>query len=131
MTAVLKVLGVVAPVFVANTVALAGQMAIPLMLVTLGVAIAKLNVKGLARALALSAFKVVLCAIAAIAVCRLLGVSGTARSMLVLQALTPVAVTAYLLAERYQTDPTAVAALVVVSTLVAVGVMPLALIFLT
>ena len=118
------------PDFLANTLALAGQMAIPLMLVTLGVAVAKLDVKGVGQAAALSAFKLVLCALVAIAVSRVLGVTGTARNVLVLQALTPVAVTAYLLAERYQTDSKAVAALVVVSTVVAVGVMPLALAFL-
>jgi hypothetical protein len=43
------------------------------------------------------------------------------------QAVTPVAITNYLLAERYQTDPTAVAGLVVVSTLISIGVIPVAL----
>ena len=115
------------PTFLANTLQFAGQMAIPMMLMTLGVAIAKLNVRGLGRALALSLFKVALCAGAAVAVAEISGLTGVARSALIVQAVTPVAITNYLLAERYQTDPTAVAGLVVVSTLISIGVIPVVL----
>jgi predicted permease len=50
-----------------------------------------------------------------------------ALAVLTLQAATPVAVTSYLLAERYKADAKSVAGLVVVSTLMSVGAIPLLL----
>jgi predicted permease len=49
---------------------------------------------------------------------------------LVLQMATPVAVTAYLLAERYRANPDAVAGLVMISTLMSVASLPILLSFL-
>ena len=54
----------------------------------------------------------------------------TAYAVLVLQMSAPVAVTSYLLAERYKVDAEAVAGLVVVSTVMTIGVAPLILSFL-
>ncbi len=118
------------PVAVANTLQLAGQMAIPMMLMTLGVSIAKLSVHGLGKALALTLVKVVLGVGIATAVAHWLRLDEAARGVLILQAAMPVAVTSYLLAERYEANPTAVAGLVVVSTLVAAATMPVLLAFL-
>jgi len=117
------------PSFVARTLEFAGQMAIPLMLMTLGVSIAKLNVRGLGRAILLSVLKLSLGIGVGVGVSHLLGLSGTAKGVLILQSAMPVAVTAYLLAERFRADATAVAALVVVSTLVSVAVLPVVLAF--
>jgi len=47
--------------------------------------------------------------------------------VLVLQVATPVAVTSYLLAEKYGADAPAVAGLVVASTLMSVAALPLIL----
>jgi predicted permease len=47
--------------------------------------------------------------------------------VLILQLATPVAVTAYLLAEKFEADSTAVAGLVVVSTLMSALLLPLLL----
>jgi hypothetical protein len=52
-----------------------------------------------------------------------------AIAVLVLQVETPVAVTSYLLAEKYGADSDAVAGLVVVSTLMAVIALPVTLAF--
>jgi predicted permease len=52
-----------------------------------------------------------------------------ALAVLVLQVATPVAVTSYLLAEKYQADADAVAGLVVASTLLSVITIPLTLAF--
>lgn len=115
------------PLVVANTLELIGQMAIPLMLITLGVAIARLNVAGLARALALCAMKFIACAGVAYAIGSWLGLSDVARAVLVVQMATPVAVTSYLLAEKYGADAQPVAGMVVVSTLLSVAGLPLLL----
>ena len=48
-------------------------------------------------------------------------------AVLVLQVATPVAVTSYLLAEKYGADAQAVAGLVVVSTLLSVVLIPVLL----
>ncbi|MGC9417960.1 MAG: AEC family transporter [Rhodovulum sp.] len=118
------------PVFLTNTLELIGQMAIPLMLITLGVAIARLHPAHLPRAAWLSVVKLALCLAAAIAVGRWFDLPPVAFAVLVLQISTPVAVTSYLLAEKYGAESEAVAGLVVVSTLFSVLALPVTLAFL-
>ena len=115
------------PTFVTNTVSLIGQMAIPLMLLTLGVAVARLTPTGIGRAFGLSLIKVILCTAIAWGVGRAFDLDHIAFGTLVLQTATPVAVTSYMLAEKYGADGEAVAGLVVVSTLLSVGALPLLL----
>jgi len=117
------------PIFVTNTLSLIGQMAIPLMLITLGVAVARLTPGRLGRALWLSAVKVALCVGLAWAVGRWFELPPVAFAVLVLHVGTAVAVTSYLLAEKYGADSDAVAGLVVVSTLMAVVALPVTLAF--
>lgn len=117
------------PTFLTNTLSLIGQMAIPMMLITLGVAVARLNVRGLGRALALALMKVVACSAVALAVGLWLGLDRVPLGVLILQIATPVAVTSYLLAEKYKADAQTVAALVVVSTVLSVITIPLTLAF--
>ena len=112
------------PGVAANALGLVGQMAIPLMLITLGVAVARLRVAGLGRAVALSAAKAALGAGAAWGVGGAMGLEGVALGVLVLQMATPAPVTSYLLAEKYGADAQAVAGLVVVSTALSVAVLP-------
>lgn len=118
------------PKWITNTLELAGQMAIPLMLITLGVAVARLHPRGFARPLVLSLVKAALCTGIAWGVGRAFGLDDVAFAVLVLQVATPVAVTSYLLAEKYADDAEAVAGLVVVSTLTSVATIPLTLAFL-
>ncbi len=115
------------PLWLTNTLQLAGQMAIPLMLITLGVAVARLHPRGFARPLFLSVLKVVVCAAIAWGTGRAFGLDDMAFAVLVLQVATPVAVTSYLLAEKFGADAEAVAGLVVTSTLVSVVALPLLL----
>ncbi|MEX5728107.1 putative permease [Rhodovulum iodosum] len=118
------------PVFLTNTLELIGQMAIPLMLITLGVAIARLHPSHLALSFVLSLVKVVICIATAWGVGLWFQLDPVPFAVLVLQVSTPVAVTSYLLAEKYGADAEAVAGLVVVSTLISVVSLPLALAFL-
>lgn len=115
------------PVWLQNALELAGQISIPLMLLTLGVSIAKLTVGAVGRALMLALAKLAISAAVAVGVVWLFGLSGPARGVLVLQLIMPVAVTSYLIAERYRTEPDTVAGTVVVSTLVSVAAIPAAL----
>ncbi|MBM9593704.1 AEC family transporter [Roseitranquillus sediminis] len=115
------------PTFLTNTLSLIGQIAIPLMLITLGVAVGRLAPGRLGRALWLAVTKIVMCVGVAWTVGRWLDLPPVAFAVLVLQVATPVAVTSYLLAEKYGADADAVAGLVVVSTLLSVGVLPILL----
>ena len=115
------------PRFLTETLRLAGQMAIPMMLITLGVAVARLRPEALARPVLLSLAKLAICISASWVVGRWFDLGPTAFAVLVLQVATPVAVTSYLLAEKYGADAGAVASLVVVSTLLSVGALPLLL----
>ncbi|WP_050931909.1 AEC family transporter [Aestuariivita boseongensis] len=112
------------PRFLTNTLDLIGQIAIPLMLITLGVAVARLNASGLGRAVLLSVLKLAICVGLAWSVGRFFELDPVAFAVLVLQVATPVAVTSYLLAEKYGADADAVAGLVVASTLLAVLALP-------
>jgi predicted permease len=118
------------PTFLTNTIELIGQMAIPLMLITLGVAVARLKLKAVSQAMWLSAVKVLLCGAVALGAGVYFELPDVALAVLVLQAVTPVAVTSYLLAAKYEADADPVAGLVVVSTLMSVGFIPLVLAFL-
>lgn len=115
------------PRWLTNTLELTGQMAIPLMLITLGVAVARLHPGQMGRAVALSVVKVVLCVGVAWGLGRLFGLDDVAFAVLVLQVATPVAVTSFMLAEKYGADSEAVAGLVVASTVASVIYLPLIL----
>ena len=112
------------PRFLTNALDLMGQMAIPLMLITLGVAVARLTPTRVTRAVALSLAKLVLCVAIAWGVAGLLDLPAVAAAVLVLQVATPVAVTSYLIAEKFDVDAQAVAGLVLVSTLMSVAALP-------
>ncbi len=118
------------PPFLTNTLELVGQLAIPLMLITLGVAVARLKPQGVWRAVILSLVKAAVCIAGAWAAGTWMGLDPVPLAVLILQVSTPVAVTSYLLAEKYEADADAVAGLVVVSTLLSVGYIPLTLAFL-
>lgn len=118
------------PLWLTNSLELMGQIAIPLMLVTLGVAVARLNARNLGRAFALSALRAVICTAVALGAGLLLDLPAMALAVLILQVTTPVAVTSYMMAEKYGADSQAVAGLVIASTLLSVITLPLTLAFL-
>ena len=115
------------PDFLTTTLELVGQMAIPMMLITLGVAVARLSAKGMLRAVGLSFVKLLLCVAVAWGVGTVFELDRIAFGVLVLQVATPVAVTSYLIAEKYGADALSVAGLVVASTLMSVAALPLIL----
>ncbi len=115
------------PRFVTNTLEMIGQTAIPLMLITLGVAVARLSRTSMARAFMLSLAKAVICIAIAWVAGRYFELAPVPFAILVLQVATPVAVTSYMLAEKYGADADAVAGLVVASTLISVALLPVLL----
>jgi len=117
------------PEFLANTINLVGGIGIPIMLITLGVAVARLKPANIVNSIWLSAAKIAICTGVAIGVGAFFDLPDVAYAVLILQMSAPVAVTSYLLAERFKVDADAVAGLVVVSTVMTIGVAPLVLSF--
>ena len=117
------------PIWLGNSLDLIGQMSIPLMLLTLGVAISRLRPSGLGQAIWLSLAKLVICVAAALAVGIWFELPRMPFGVLLVQVATPAAVTSYMLAAKYNAGPDEVAALVVVSTAMSVITIPVMLAF--
>ena len=117
------------PRFLINALDLIGQMGIPIMLITLGVAVARLRIGSLGMPVLLSVVKVSICAACAVLTGYWFELDPVAFGVLVVQLATPVAVTSYMLAEKYKADSDVVAGLVVISTLMSVLTLPLILAF--
>ncbi len=123
--------GLEPPEWILKTTHLLGQFTIPLMLFTLGVSLARLDVTSLKRAVSLSILRLGMGFGVGIAVAHLLGLTGIARGVLVIQSSMPVAVFNYLLSEKYNRNPKEIAELVFISTLLSLLTLPLILRFLT
>lgn len=117
------------PTWVDNTLGLVGQMAIPLMLLTLGVALARLQLNSVWRGVVLAVLKVIVCSGLATSIGMWMGLQPIALAVLIVQVSTPVAVTSYLLAQKYGAAAPDVAGMVVISTLLSVLYLPIILAF--
>jgi len=107
------------PRWLGNTVDLLGGIAIPLMTLALGVSLATLKIRSWQRSLCFSLARVFGGLILGYIVCLLLGLTGISRSVVLLQSAMPIAVFNYLLALRYNRHPEEVAAMVLISTVIA------------
>jgi len=118
------------PGWLQNTVSLLGNMTIPLMLITLGVSLANLQISHLQKSAWLSLARLVIGVAVGWGASTLFGLSGTARGVVILQSSMPVAVFNYLFAQRYGREPQVVAGMVVISTLLSFLLIPLLLVYL-
>ncbi|MGE3293556.1 MAG: AEC family transporter [Geminicoccaceae bacterium] len=125
----MQFLDVELPRWAANTTTLLGDCAVPLMLLSLGVALARLRIAGLGRAAAMSALRLGLGFAVGLSVATLLGLEGAIRGVVILEAAMPVAVFNYLWAVRYDTAPEEVAGMVLGSTLLSFATLPFLLAF--
>ncbi|MGM0825987.1 MAG: AEC family transporter [Pseudomonadota bacterium] len=115
------------PLWIANSVDLMSGFTVPLMLITLGVSLASIQVRSLRSGLGFSLVRIPLAAGAAWLIAGWLGLPPLAQGILVLQMSMPVAVFNYLFAQRAQREPAYVASLVFCSTLLALVYLPLML----
>ena len=115
------------PKILTNSLNLISQMAIPLMLITLGVAVARLKTQLAFKTLGISISKIMIGTIAGIAVGYQFSIPYEAFAVLIIQMSMPVAVTSYLLAEKYGANSEEVAGLVVVSTFLTTFTTPVVL----
>jgi predicted permease len=117
------------PVWLANTVDLLGGLAIPLMLIALGVSLARLRVKSLRRSLLLALVRLGMGFAVGFGLATLFGFTGIARGVLIVQCSMPTAVYNYLLAAHYGRPADEVAGIIVLSTIVSLATLPLLLLF--
>jgi len=115
------------PKILTNSLNLISQMAIPLMLITLGVAVARLKTQLAFKTLGISISKIMIGTIAGITVGYQFSIPYEAFAVLIIQMSMPVAVTSYLLAEKYGANSEAVAGLVVMSTFLTTFATPVVL----
>jgi malate permease and related proteins len=115
LAVVLLIADISLPRWLGNTLDLLGGIAIPLMTIALGVSLATLKVSRWRRSLVFSLARIG----GGLLVCQLMGLTGVSRNVVLLQSAMPVAVFNYLLALRYDHHPDEVAAMVLISTLMA------------
>ena len=112
------------PAWLANTTELLGGMTIPLMLIMLGISLARMKVVAVARPLAAVALRLLAGAAIALAIAWALGLTGTAVGIVFLACSMPAAVFNYLAAVRYDRDPGEVASYIVLSTIAVLVLLP-------
>lgn len=112
------------PLWIMRSLQVGGGIAIPLMLFTLGVSLATLQVNDLKRGLLLSGLRLAIGMVAGFGLSWLLGLEGVARGVFIIQCAMPVAVVNYIFAVRYNRDPQTMASLVVISTLLSFATLP-------
>lgn len=115
------------PRWLANTVNLLGGMTIPLMLLTLGVSLASIRLHHVGSGLFLGASRIVLAAAVGWGIGALLSLEPLTHAVLTVQSAMPVAVFNYLFAVRANRSPEQVASLVMCSTALSIGLLPLIL----
>ena len=116
--------------WISKATKLLGDLTIPMMLLTLGVSLQKMKVFKIGRAVSLSIVRIGMGFCVGLLVAELMGLTGTARGVFILQNSMPVAVFNYLLAERYKRNASETAELIIVSTILSIIALPLVLSFL-
>ena len=107
---------------------LLGGMAIPLMLMALGVSLASLQLRDAWRSFLLGALRIVMGLLVGVAIGEALGLTGAARGVIIIMSAMPAAVFNYLFAQQYGRDASAVAGIVIASTVLAFLFLPLILV---
>jgi malate permease and related proteins len=123
--ALLSVTGSALPLSLGRAAHILGGLTIPMMLLALGWSLNNLRVTSLKWPLAFSALRLLGGFAIGWGVALALGMTGIERGVLVIESAMPVAVYNYMFAARYGNRPEDVAGLVVISTILSLGVLPL------
>jgi len=112
------------PEWAFNTTKLIGDLTIPLMLFTLGVSLSRIKVRGLKTPILLSFLRLGMGFGVGVALASIMGLTGPAAGVVILECSMPAAVFCYLFAQLYDQRPEEVAGLVIVSTFMGFAVLP-------
>ncbi|MCE2491266.1 MAG: AEC family transporter [Alphaproteobacteria bacterium] len=113
------------PVWLANTTGLIGGLAIPLLLVMLGVSLGTLRVANLRRAFLLSLLRLGMGFVIGVVAADLFAFDGVERGVLIINCALSVGMVNYLISQYYDREPQEVAAIVVVSGFISIATLPL------
>lgn len=114
---------------ISRPVSLLGDMAVPLMLLALGLRLRSVEIHAWRQPLLVSLARIGGGYLVALAFIEFTGLSGVARSCLILAAVMPSAVINFVFAEKYANEAGDVATAIAVSTVVSLITTPLALAF--
>jgi len=113
--------------WVLNTTTLLGDFTIPLMLIAMGVSLARFQIASAGRSFLIAILRLTMGFAVGVGVAELLDLQGVARGITIMQSAMPVAVFSYLFAVRYNRSPEEVAGTVVISTVLSFLSLPLLL----
>jgi len=125
--AVINAIGVSFPLFVTRPIDMLGQVAIPLMLFSLGVRLTRVTFNDSLAAIVMAVFCPVVGGCLAYLIIQFLPLSELQSNILLLFGILPPAVVNFILAEQYNNDPEKVASMVLIGNLVAIVSIPLML----
>jgi predicted permease len=125
----LAISGQTLPRLIMEPIEMLGAMAIPLLLINLGIHLRTLAVRDVRHTVVVVAIRVVGGAACAVLFISLFGVSGVERKVLLLASIMPAAVINVIIAQRYSRDPSLVASAVGLGTLISLVTIPLVLYF--
>ena len=112
------------PLWLTNTTSLLGSMVVPLMLVTLGVSLSRIEVSAIYMNTWPSLIRLIVGFSVGWLVTELFDLEGIVRAVVIIQSAMPIAVFNYLFAARYQQKAEQVASMVVLSTLASFATLP-------
>ena len=119
-----KAAGIRPPDVIADTTRILGGMMIPVMVILLGGALARLRLADAGLSITLAVLRLVIGVTAGIVSVLVMGASGVEAGCLFLLASMPAAVVNYVFAERYGRSPERVAGLILSSTLLTLAALP-------
>jgi predicted permease len=120
---------IVIPNVIMAPVKMVGDMAIPLMLLNLGIQLRRLQVTDVQHSVVAVAIRVLGGPAAALLFVELFGVDGVDRQVLLLGSVMPAAVANVVIAQRYGSNPSLVASAIVIGTLASLVTIPTILYF--
>jgi predicted permease len=125
----LAISGHTLPRLIMEPIEMLGAMAIPLLLINLGIHLRTLALRDIRHTVVVVAIRVAGGAACAVLFIALFGVSGVERKVLLLASIMPAAVINVIIAQRYSRDPSLVASAVVLGTVISLVTIPAMLYF--
>lgn len=116
--------GTPVPAWLTNTTKLIGDLTIPLMLFTLGVSLSGLRIRRLKAGVFLAPVRLVMGFGVGFVLTKIMGFTGPAAGVVILQCSMPAAVFCYLFAQKYDQRPEEVAGIVIFSTILSFALLP-------
>ena len=121
---IIMLTGTQVPAWLYNTTSLLGDVSIPLMIITLGVSLAQLQVTSLKTSVLVSVLRLTIGFATGVVLAKAFGLTGVPQGVFIIMCAMPAAVINYLFAQQYGKNAEDVAGAVVISTALSFMTMP-------